>query len=86
MWDERDFGEIKIGQSVSVRPEAFQGRELPGSVSSIAPIVEPPRAGTREQRDEADINVVEVLIELADPGPLAVGMKVNTYFRSGSQH
>ena len=84
--DERDFGEIKIGQSVSVRPEAFQGHELPGSVSSIAPIVEPSRTGTRGQRDEADINVVEVLIELADPGPLAVGMKVNAYFRSGSQH
>jgi HlyD family secretion protein len=84
--DERDLGEIKIGQSVSIRPEAFRDRELPGTVSFIAPIVEPPRTGTRGQRDEADINVVEVLIELADPSPLAVGMKVDTYFRSGSQH
>jgi HlyD family secretion protein len=87
--DERDFGETKIGQAVSVRPEAFPGRELPGTVSFIAPIVEPPRTGSRGQRDEAEIDVVEVLIELADPGPLVVGMKVNAYFRydgAGSQH
>jgi HlyD family secretion protein len=31
--DERDLGEIKIGQSVSIRPEAFRDRELPGTVS-----------------------------------------------------
>jgi HlyD family secretion protein len=28
-----------------------------------------------------DIDVVEVLIDLAEPGPLAVGMKVDVYFR-----
>ncbi len=78
--DERDFAEIKIGQAVSVRPEAFRGRELPGTVSFIAPFVEPSRAGARGQRNQTDIDVVEVLIDLADPGPLAVGMKVDAYF------
>ena len=82
--DERDFGEIKIGQVVSVRPEAFRGRELPGTVSFIAPIVQPSRTGSRGQRNQTDIDVVEVLIDMADPGPLAVGMKVDAYFRYDS--
>lgn len=85
--DERDIGEIKMGQTVSIRPEAFRGRELPGTVSFIAPLVEPSRTGTRGQRNQTDIDVVEVLIDLADPGPLAVGMKVDAYFKYDSvQH
>jgi HlyD family secretion protein len=78
--DERDFGEIKIGQAVSVRPDAFRGREFAGKVTFIAPLVEPSR-NSRGQRNQTDVDVVEVLVELAEPGPLAVGMKVDVYFR-----
>jgi hypothetical protein len=66
----------------SARASSAGGTSSPSALA----VLEPPRTGTRGQRDEADINVVEVLIELADPGPLAVGMKVEVYFRSGSQH
>jgi HlyD family secretion protein len=84
--DERDFGEIKIGQSVSVRSAAFRSREFPGTVSFIAPLVEPSR-NSRGQRNQTDVDVVEVLVDLAEPGPLAVGMKVDVYFRHNSaQH
>jgi len=38
--DERDLGEIKIGQPVLVRADAFRGREFAGKVSFIAPLVE----------------------------------------------
>jgi HlyD family secretion protein len=84
--DERDFGEIKIGQAVSIRPAAFRGREFAGKVSFIAPLVEPSRS-SRGQRNQTDVDVVEVLVDLAEPGPLAVGMKVDVYFRHDSaQH
>jgi HlyD family secretion protein len=84
--DERDFGEIRIGQAVSVRPDAFRGREFAGKVYSIAPLVEASRS-SRGQRNQNDVDVVEVLIDLAEPGPLAVGMKVDVYFRhEGAQH
>ena len=84
--DERDFGEIRVGQAVSVRPDAFRGREFAGKVYSIAPLVEPSRS-SRGQRNQNDVDVVEVLIDLAEPGPLAVGMKVDAYFRyEGAQH
>jgi HlyD family secretion protein len=79
--DERDFGEIKVGQSVAVRAAAFRGREFGGKVSFISPLVEQGRISARGQRSLTDVDVVEVLVDLAEPGPLAVGMKVDVYFR-----
>lgn len=79
--DERDFGEIKIGQPVLVRAAAFRGREFAGKVAFIAPIVEPGRISARGQRNVTDVDVVEVLVDLAQPDPLAVGMKVDVYFQ-----
>jgi HlyD family secretion protein len=80
--DERDFGEIKIGQPVLARAAAFRGREFAGKVAFIAPIIEPGRINSRGQRNMTDVDVIEVLIDLAEPDPLAVGMKVDVYFRS----
>lgn len=84
--DERDYGRIKVGQHVVVRSPAFRGRDVAGTVSSVAPIIEPGRIGARGQRSPTDVNVAEVIIDLAEPGPLAVGMKVDVYFsRDGAQ-
>jgi HlyD family secretion protein len=79
--DERDFGQIKIGQPVLVRAAAFRGREFAGKVAFIAPLVEQGRINARGQRNVTDVDVVEVLIDLAQPDPLAVGMKVDVYFQ-----
>src|SRR5215467_5980502 len=78
--DERDFGDIKIGQVALVRTNAYRGREVVGKVSAIAPMVDAGRIN-RGQRGATDVNVVEVMVELVEPGPLAVGMKVDVYFR-----
>lgn len=79
--DERDFGQIKIGQPVLVRAAAFRGREFAGKVSFIAPLVEQGRISAQGQRNVTDVDVVEVLIDLAQADPLAVGMKVDVYFQ-----
>ena len=79
--DERDFADIKIGQAAVVRAPAFRGREVAGKVSAIAPIVDAGRSNLRGQRNLTDVNVVEVVVDLAEPGPLVVGMKVDVYFR-----
>jgi HlyD family secretion protein len=55
--DERDFGEIKIGQPVLVRAAAFREREFAGKVLSIAPIVQSSRISSRDQRNLTDVNV-----------------------------
>jgi HlyD family secretion protein len=78
--DERDYGEIKVGQRVMVRSPAFRGRDVAGTVSSVAPIIEPGRIGARGQRSPTDVNVAEVVLDLAEAGPLVAGMKVDVYF------
>jgi HlyD family secretion protein len=77
--DERDIGDVKIGQPVMVRPAAFGGREFPGKVSFISRMVEPSRENVRANSTET--GVVEVLVDLPEPGPLASGMKADVYFR-----
>jgi HlyD family secretion protein len=79
--DERDFGEVKIGQPVLVRAAAFRGREFAGKVAFIAPLVEQGRISSGGQRNVTDVDVVEVLVDLAQADPLAVGMKVDVYFQ-----
>lgn len=79
--DERDIEKIKPGQPVLVRPAALRDREVVGRVSFIAPLVEAGRYSALGQRNMTDVDVVEVLIELNEPGPLVVGMKVDVYFR-----
>jgi HlyD family secretion protein len=79
--DERDFGGIKIGQTVVVRSAAFREREFAGKVLSVAPVVRPGRISSRDQGNLTDVNVAEVIVDLTDPGPLTSGMKVDVYFR-----
>lgn len=84
--DERDVSEIKVGQAASVRAAAFPGKEFAGSVTSIAPLVEPSRIGARAQQgNRSDIDAIEVLIKLQQPGPLTAGMKVDVYFNADKQ-
>ena len=78
--DERDVGAIRTGQPVVVRSAAFPGRDFAGKVSSVAPIIGPGSFGARGQSSFTDIDVAEVVVELAAPGPLVVGMKVDAYF------
>jgi HlyD family secretion protein len=82
--DEQDVGKIKQGDKIVVRAGAFPGREFSGSVSTIAPIVVPGRINPSGSRNLTDISVTEAMIDLDDPGPLVVGMKVDVYFRPNS--
>lgn len=79
--DEHDIGKIKVGDPVVVRSDAFPGRTFSGSVSSIAPLVQPAHLSPPGSRNLSDFSVTEVLIDLADPGPLMSGMNVDIYFQ-----
>ena len=81
--DERDLGSIKVRQAVSVRAAAFPGREFEGSVTSIAPLVDPGRLQPSGARNQTDVDVVQVMVELMGSGQLTVGMKADVYFRFG---
>jgi HlyD family secretion protein len=79
--DDHDVGNIRVGQPVVVRASAFPGRDFSGKVTSIAPSVEPSSIGARGPRGQSDVDIVVVMVNLIDPGPLASGMKVDAYFR-----
>ena len=79
--DERDLGEIKVGQAVD---RARGGVSRPrirrqGVLHRPARRAGPHRRARTAQR--SDVDVVEVVVDLAEPGPLAVGMKVDVFFR-----
>jgi HlyD family secretion protein len=82
--DERDIGEVKVGQPVVVRADAFPGRDFAGKVVSIAPIVQAGRINSPGSRNLTDFDVTQVRIDLNNPGPLLVGMKVDVYFQHAS--
>ena len=81
--EEQDYGAIKIGQQAIIRADAFRDRDFAGPVALIAPIVSG-RLSEPGQHNLMDVNVAEVLINLAGPSPLVVGMKVNVYFQAGT--
>lgn len=83
--DERDIAQLQLGQPVVVRAHAFRGRDFAGKVASIARLVGPGVINARNQRKLTDVDVVEVVIDLADPGPLAVGMQADVYFRTNEK-
>jgi HlyD family secretion protein len=80
--NEQDIGRIRAGQSVVVRAAAFHGRSFEGKVSSIARVVGPSRINSADPRKFNDVDVLEVLVDLSDPGPLVVGQQVDVYFKS----
>jgi HlyD family secretion protein len=78
--DERDVGKIAAGDKVMVHANAIRGRQFVGTVAAISPMVRPARSPD-SPNDFSDFGVNEVLIDLDDPGPLLVEMKVDVYFR-----
>ncbi len=59
--DERDVGKIKLAVS------------SPARSLNIAPVIRPGHIKSSETRNLTDFGVTEVLIDLADPGPLVEG-------------
>ena len=79
--DEREYGKITVRRPVIVRSDAFPGRDFIGKVFSVAPIITPGRIGAQGQSSFTEIDVAQVVIQLAGSDPLVVGMKVDVYFQ-----
>jgi HlyD family secretion protein len=80
--DEQYLGKMRVGQRVLVRTAAFPGREFDGKVAAVARIVGPERINSRAPRKFSDVDVLEVVVDLSNPGPLVVGEQVDVYFSS----
>lgn len=67
---ENDLPKISLGQSATIRINAYPGRDLTGRISDIEPILDP------------NLRTAAVRIEIANPGILKVGMFVTATFES----
>ena len=74
---------MKIGHNVSARATAFGDQTFAGKISRIEPFVGPSRMNAQPSRARINGDVVEVLIDLINPGPLTVGMQVDVILLPG---
>ncbi len=79
--EERDAGKVRVGQAVVVRSDAFPGRDFEGKVASFAGALGSSRIGQRGPRKPNDVDVLEIIVDLAGAPPLLTGMRVDVLLR-----
>ena len=77
--DERNRGQVHIGQAVLIRSESLAGAAK-GTVTAIAPALVPAQTALGSRRRPQAGSVVEVLVDIAEEAPLMPGMQVDVYF------
>ena len=83
--EERDISALAKDQAVIVRSNAFPGRDFTGKVTWIAPSLGPPKLSGRGPRQLADVDVIELTIDLDNTPPLLPGMRVDVFFKPLAQ-
>ncbi len=83
--EERDIGKLRIGQSAVIRSDAFPGRDFEGKVASYGQSMGPSRLGQRGPRKLADVDVLEVTIDLSGSTPLLPGLRVDVFLKPDTQ-
>ena len=92
--DERDLGKLRVGQRAYVRADAFekpgfstkkQGtddkrQDFEAKITSIAPALAPRSLAIRGRRNPADVDVLEVILEVRGKSKLLPGMRVDVFF------
>jgi HlyD family secretion protein len=79
--EERDIGKVRLGQAAIVRSDAFPGKDFEGAVASLSQVLAPSRIGQRGPRKPSDVDVLEVMIDLAGQPPLLPGMRVDVFLK-----
>lgn len=79
--EERYASKIQVGQSVVLKSDAFTDREFAGKVGTIAQAMRPPRLAQRGPRRPADLDTLEVMIDVEPGTVLLPGMRVDVFFK-----
>lgn len=79
--EERDVGKVKLGQSVVIRSDAFQGQSFDGKITTLAQALGPGRIALKGPRRGTEIDVLEIMIDLAGTPPLLPGMRVDVFVK-----
>ena len=81
---ERDVGKVYQGQSAIVKSDAFPNRTFEVRVATIAKALGAPQLSWRNRRKQADVDVLEVVLDLEEGVPLLPGMRVDVLFRESA--
>lgn len=79
--DEIDVSKIKVGGKVTVKSNAYPGKEFNGTVAELAPTLTSPQFSLRGARRPTDVEVLEVTVDLGGNPPLLPGMRADAFFR-----
>jgi HlyD family secretion protein len=79
--EERDIGKLRVGQAAVIRSDAFPGKDFDGKVASLGQALGPSRIGQRGPRKPTDVDMLEIMIDLAGQPPLLPGMRVDVYLK-----
>jgi HlyD family secretion protein len=83
--DEADLGSVKTGQNVRVTADSCPGHAFRGRVTQIGSSAGQKKFSTGETREKMDVNVIEVLVQLEQPGALKLGARVTAYFETAKE-
>jgi HlyD family secretion protein len=79
--EERDVGKVHKGQAAIVKSDAFPDRSFEARVAVIAQSLGAPQLTARTQRKQTDVEVLEVVLDLAEGVPLLPGMRTDVLFK-----
>jgi HlyD family secretion protein len=79
--EERDIGKLRTGQAAIMRSDAFPGKDFDGKIATLAQALGPSRLGQRGPRKPTDVDVLEIIIDLAGQPQLLPGMRVDVFLK-----
>jgi HlyD family secretion protein len=79
--DEIDVSKIKKGGKVTVKSNAYPGKEFEGTVAELAPSLTSPQFSLRGARRPTDVEVLEVTVDLDGNTQLLPGMRADAFFK-----
>ncbi len=81
---ERDVSKVYQGQAAVVRSDAFPNRSFEARVSVMARALGAPQLGAKGSRKPADVDVLEVVLDLEEGVPLLPGMRTDVLFKEAA--
>jgi HlyD family secretion protein len=80
--DEADIGKLQIGMPAYVTAEAFGDERFAGHVVRKGRMLGKKNVHTDDPREHVDAKILEVIIEIDQPGELLPGLRVNAFMQA----
>jgi hypothetical protein len=81
--DERDIAKVRAGARAWVTADAFPSARIVGKVAEIGRRMGRKNVRTDEPTERIDTKILEVVIDLDEPGQLVPGLRVMSYVTDG---